>query len=130
MTSGPLRSGIPAGERTKSFGCPFNISHYTEVIDNMVPALKNEQIDYTIPSVDSGSDIDYIWHSNGISGLEPIFKATNLDAVDSQNQAAFISGIAFGVAGAAAIAVVQELPKDPSHKRRRKSPSQDADSPS
>lgn len=127
VASGPFGVGIPAGERTESFGCPYNISHYTEVIDNMVPALKDEQIDYTIPSVNSGGDIDYTWNSNGISGLEPIFKATNPDAVDSQNQAAFISGIAFGVAGAAAIAIIQELPKDPGFKRRRKSPSQDGD---
>jgi hypothetical protein len=116
---------IPAGERTESFGCPFH-SSYTEIIQNIVPALKNEQIDYMNPLVNSTSGVDYIWHSDSTFGLDPIFKATDPNAVDSQNQAAFISGIAFGVAGAAAIAVVQELPKE----RRRKSPPKDADSPS
>ena len=47
---------------------------------------------------------------------------TDPDAADSQSKAAFYSGIAFGVAGAALIAVLQELPKE----RRRQSDSEDA----
>jgi hypothetical protein len=43
--------------------------------------------------------------------LEPIFKTTDPAALDSQNEASFRSGIAFGVAVAAAIAVIQELRK-------------------
>jgi hypothetical protein len=121
-------AAIPAGERTESFGCPFNPSSYTEVIDHIVPVLKNEQIDYMNPALNGNSDVDYAWRSNSIDGLAPIFKATDPNAVDSQNQAAFISGIAFGVAGAAAIAIVQELPEV--SKRRRKSRRQDAESPS
>jgi hypothetical protein len=117
---------VPAGDRTEYFGCPFYVSHYTEVIDNIAPVLRNEQIDYMNPLVNSTSGIDYTWHSNSTFGLDPTFKATDPNAIDSQNQAAFISGIAFGVAGAAAIAIVQELPKE----RRRKSVPKDADGPS
>ena len=118
---------IPAGERRESFGCPFNPSSYTEVIDHIVPWLKNEQIDYMSPPLNGASDVDYAWQSNSIDGLAPIFKATDPNAVDSQNQAAFISGIVFGVAGAAAIAIVQELPKE--SKRRHKSRPRNAKSP-
>jgi hypothetical protein len=69
--------------------------------------LRDEQVVYSIPSADVNGDIDYEWHSVG----EPTFKATDPDAIDSQNQAAFISGIAFGVAASAALAFVGELPK-------------------
>jgi len=102
---------IPAGDGGEFLYGPASAS-YVEVLHNIVPVIGNEQVDYMIPSVDSNSDIDYVWSSNGISGLEPTFESTDPDAIDSQNQAAFISGIAFGVAGAAGIAVVQELPKE------------------
>jgi uncharacterized membrane protein len=118
--SSPASAEIPAGDRSKALGTPvLNIS-YTEVIESIAPALNNEPIDYSIPPVDNSSDIDYRWHSNGVSGLDPIFKATDPNAVNFQNQAAFISGIAFGVAGAAAIAIVQELPKERKRKTLQK----------
>jgi hypothetical protein len=108
LLGGPTQ--IPVGDSAQDLGDPSNIS-YTEDIENIVPTLKSEQIDYSIPAINNGSDIDYTWYSNGISGLQPIFKATNPDAIDSQNQAAFYSGIAFGIAAAAAIALVQEIPE-------------------
>jgi len=121
------------GDRGALFYGPNNIS-YTETLHNIVPVLRNEQIDYTIPSMTASGNIDYVWHSTGCCGLEPAFKVTDPAAVDSQNQAAFTSGIAFGVAGGAAIAVVQTLPKElPSlawwsrRKRKSKQPLEDAD---
>ena len=111
-------SGTPVGENTEYFGPPNTQASYSEVIQHIVPALSDRQIAYMNPSADSANDADYIWQSNSsIDGLEPTFKAIDLDAADSQNQAAFYSGIAFGVAGAAVIALVQEIPE----KRKRKS---------
>jgi hypothetical protein len=114
------------------FWNPSNIL-YSEEVQNLVPLLKTEQIDYLTPSASSNDDTNDVWHSTGCCGLEPTFKATDPDAADSQGKAAFISGIAFGVAGAAAIAVVQELPKElpiprwqRKPKRRYTSPSQKA----
>jgi hypothetical protein len=96
---------------------PLNLS-YTETLGNIVPALRSQQIDYAVPPM-TVNGIDYVW-SGCCGSLEPAFKETDPDAVDSQNQAAFYSGIAFGVAGAAAIALVQEIPE---HRKRKRSAS-------
>jgi uncharacterized membrane protein len=104
------------GDHGELFYGPGNIS-YTETLHNIVPVLGNQQIDYVVPSMNISGDIDYVWNSTGCCGLEPIFKEINPDAVDSQSQAAFYSGIAFGVAGGAAMALVQEIPEQ----RKRKS---------
>jgi hypothetical protein len=106
----------PAGYSRKYFWIPQNTTSYTESLNNIVPALGDSPIDYAIPSVNSASASNYAWSSSGslnggTQNLEPIFRATNPDALNSQNQAAFYSGIAFGVAGAAAIAIIPELPK-------------------
>jgi hypothetical protein len=130
----PNVPGVPAGDYSVPLNRPYSIS-CTELLSDIAPALRNEEIIYANPNPNSSNDLDYVWQSS--SGLEPTFKATDTAAVDSQNQAAFISGIAFGVAGAAAIAVVQELPKElpsatwwPRLKRRRKSsPQNGAHSP-
>jgi hypothetical protein len=53
---------------------------------------------------------NYSWRASDNS-LEPIFQFTNPDAVDAQSNDAFLSGIFFGIAGAAAIALLQELPE-------------------
>jgi hypothetical protein len=109
------------GENTEYFGPPNTQASYSEVIQHIVPALSDRQIAYVNPSADNANDADYVWQSNSsIDGLEPTFKATDLDATDSQNQAAFYSGIAFGVAGAAVIALVQEIPEE---RKRKSSPS-------
>jgi hypothetical protein len=80
-----------------------------EVLENVTPTFARLSTGYMTPS---GSTLgnNYVWNSH--VALEPTFKLINQDAVDSQSRAAFISGISFGVAGAAAIALVQELPKD------------------
>lgn len=109
-------TGIPAGERTEDF-YPPNQPSYTEVIQHIVPALSNRQTAYMNPSADSANDADYAWHSNTIDGLEPTFEAIDLNAADSHTQAAFYAGIAFGVAGSAVIALIQEIPAE----RKRKS---------
>jgi hypothetical protein len=105
----PDSYAIPAGERTVDFYPPNNDASYTEVIQHIAPALSNMQISDMSPAPDSAGDADYTWHSNSIDGLEPTFQAVDLNAADSQTQAAFYSGIAFGLAGAAVIALVQEI---------------------
>lgn len=111
-------SSNSAGENTEYFGPPNTQASYSEVIQHIVPALNHKQIAYMNPSTDSANDADYIWaSSSSIDGLEPTFKAIDLDATDTQSQAAFYSGIAFGVAGAAVIALIQEIPE----KRKRRS---------
>jgi hypothetical protein len=119
-------SRVPVGERAEDFYAPNHQASYTEVVQQVVPALSNAQTAYMNPSVDSASDADYVWQSNGIDGLEPVFKMIDLSAADSQNQAAFYSGIAFGLAGAAVIALVQEIP---SEGRKRKSSTSGARNP-
>ena len=123
--AGPF-STVPAGEREEVFYAPNFQASYTEVVQQIVPALGNTQTAYMNPSVDGASDADYMWQSNGIDGLEPVFKMIDLNAADSQNQAAFYSGIAFGLAGAAVIALAQEIP---SERRKRKSSTPDPPEP-
>jgi hypothetical protein len=113
-----LAGPSPARERAEDFYAPNSQASYTEVVQHIVPALDNTQTAYMNPPADSTSDADYMWQSNGIDGLEPVFKMIDLNAADSQNQAAFYSGIAFGLAGSTVIALVQEIP---SEGRKRKS---------
>jgi hypothetical protein len=111
-----------------NWGCfypPINVS-VTDRLQNMAPELNSDQIGYINPSTTT-NNFDYVWRSTG--NLEPVFKLTDPTAADSQSKAAFTSGIAFGVAGAALIAIFQELPKEfswPRRKRRRESSPQDA----
>ena len=91
----------------------------TETLLNATSILNNEQLDYVTPAGEVRGQ-DYAWESN--SSLEPFFKSTNPDAADTLSNDDFFSGIAWGVAGAAAIALVQELPKD----RRRRNLRQDS----
>jgi hypothetical protein len=122
VTSDFFGPSLPVTEQIQGLGCPNNISS-TETIQHIVPALKNDLVDYANPAVDSGNDADYVWRSTGIDGLEPAFKETSPEAVDSQNQAAFYSGIAFGVAGSAFIALIQEFPGSRKRKSKNDAPS-------
>jgi hypothetical protein len=76
------------------------------------------QISSVLPAGSLQGD-NYIWHATG--SLEPYLSATDPESVDSENNYAFLSGITFGVGGAAAIALLQELPKEisVSYKRRK-----------
>lgn len=109
-------SGVPAGERKEDL-YPSNNYSFTEIIQNIGSAVADRQTAYMSPSPDISGGADWVWHSSGIDGLEPVFKMIDLNAVDSQSQASFYSGIAFGVAGSAVFALVAEIPDD----RKRKS---------
>jgi hypothetical protein len=69
----------------------------------------------------------YVWRSTG--ELEPTFETTIESTVTNESNSAFLSGIFFGLAGAATIALVQEFPEVfstarpgwfPTFKRRRR----------
>jgi hypothetical protein len=97
-----------------------SVTKYTadEYLRDVGAELNNEQVAYINPST-TNNNFDYVWRSTACCNLEPVFKLTDPTAADSQSKAAFTSGIAFGVAGAALIAVFQELPKEFPWPRRR-----------
>jgi hypothetical protein len=81
----------------------------TEDLQDVAGILSTQQVDYMTPSAEFQGQ-DYYWNTD--NELQPNFKSTDPQATDSQNSNAFISGIFLGIAGAAAIALLQELPKD------------------
>jgi len=94
-----------------------------ENLGNVGAELNSDQIVYMNPST-TASNFNYTWESAACCDLEPVFKLTDPAAADSQSSAAFYSGIAFGVAGTAFIAAVQELREK--RKRKDESSPQDA----
>lgn len=121
----------PPNIRGELFWPPEALSS-AEILQGAKPLLGNMRADYMTPppAVDGDS---YVWTAAG--GVEPTFKVTDPGAADSQSNAAFFSGIAFGVAGAAAIALIQELPAAvavPARRRetrRRRRPGRVAEAP-
>ena len=78
-----------------------------EVITGAASALRTDQINYSTPAPTIQGD-DYIW--NAENSLEATFQATDSTAADALSNGAFLSGILFGIAASAAIALVQEIP--------------------
>jgi hypothetical protein len=90
------------------FNAPDHFS-IKETQASLASLLANQQVNHMAPAgVISGQD--YIWRGNGY--LSPIFQVTNLTVAAGESNSAFLSGIFFAVAGAAAIALVQEIPKE------------------
>jgi hypothetical protein len=94
------------GDQGVLFDGPENIS-YSEGIIKIAPALRSQLVGFVTPPMNVVDDSDYDWNSK--FPLEPLFRDTDPDAAGSESQAAFYAGIAFGVAGSAAIALVQEI---------------------
>jgi len=80
----------------------------TEELDAATEVLSTQQLDYMTPSA-TVSGQAYLWNAN--NEVQPDFKSTDPEAADSQSNSAFIAGICLGIAGAAAIALLQELPQ-------------------
>jgi hypothetical protein len=117
---GPYNDNPPPREVNGNSGIFYPArSSVTEVLTGVATILKTEQVDYISPSGNMVGD-NYRWQGSG--DLEPIFKVTNQDAVQTESNNAFLAGIAFGVAGGAAIAVIQEVPK----RKRKSDPRPDA----
>jgi hypothetical protein len=69
-----------------------------------------------LPADGQLQDNDYVWR--GGESLEPTLSLTKLGELKSERDWDFASGIAIGLAGAAAIALAQELPKEFRARRR------------
>lgn len=125
----PKSYRTPYGGPGELFWTPAGLS-VTETQTNLVSTIANQQIDYMTPAGQT-SGPDYTWH--GSTYLEPVFQATNNGVLQGESNSAFLSGILFGVAGAAAIAFVQEVPENISQRkwwsrrrRKRRPPSRNA----
>jgi hypothetical protein len=125
----PSAYETPFGGPADLFWTPAKLS-ITEKQSDLAATITHQSIGYMSPA---GQAIgpDYVWQ--GSTYLEPAFQTINGDALQSENNYAFLSGILFGVAGAAAIAFVQEIPETfdrpvwwSRRKRKRRSFSQDA----
>jgi hypothetical protein len=114
---GPYADYVPSYNANSGVFYPTNTS-VAETLTGVAATLQKEQIDYISPS---GNILghNYVWQS--VADLEPIFKVTNQDAIQEENNDAFLAGIAIGVAGGAAIAVIQAVPK----RRRKPDPKSD-----
>jgi len=94
---------------------PINFST-TEMLIGVEPLLVASRINNVLPVGGLQGD-DYVWQGGG--NIAPYITTIRQDAADSQNNDAFLSGITFGVGGAAAIALVQGLPERISVPRKR-----------
>jgi len=127
--SNPKSYRTPFGGPGELFYTPSKIS-ITETQSNLASAIETRQVTRITPG-GQVNGLDYTWQGSGY--LEPIFQAANSDALQSEGNYAFLSGIFFGVAGAASIAFIQEIPETFSQpvwwsrrKRKRRSSSQNA----
>jgi hypothetical protein len=117
---------VPAALYTRGYGALFFAPRklfITESLQEAFPILQSEPIKQITPG---GALVgsDYVWHDTGV--LEPTFETTYETGVTQENNAAFLSGILFGLAGAAVIALIQEFPESlpgrwfPTFKKRRR----------
>lgn len=98
---------------------PIYSSYITEYVSTG-NFLANGQIDMVTPpgTLEEGA---YNWRAGtDDTPFTPGIIATSLEAASSQSDNAFISGIIFGIAGAAVIAVLQELPDEIPFRIKRK----------
>jgi hypothetical protein len=82
----------------------------TEILYDVKNQISGDQVESDSPVDGHLQDYNYIWTSAG--SLEPILTATNISSLGAQDRWNFYSGVVFGIAAAAGIAVVQELPRD------------------
>jgi hypothetical protein len=103
------------------FYAPRNLD-ITEGLSGANPLFENWPIKQITPGGAFDGE-DYVWHDSG--ELEPSVEATYELGVAAEGNSAFLSGILFGLSGAAAIALIQEFPEIfpggwlPTFKRRR-----------
>jgi hypothetical protein len=111
----PSSYRTPHGGAGALFWFPQRFSVSEELI-NVAPVFHAGPLDYVDPQGALQGD-NYIWNSRADANfqptldLQPTFELTNLGATQSESDDAFLAGIMFGLAGAAAIALVQEIPE-------------------
>ena len=96
------------GQPIELFWAPHEVHIDEELIDTP-PELRNAQVNSIVPTNGHFDGRNYVWHGEG--SIEASASFTNPETADSLRNYDFFSGIAFGIVGAAAIALVQELPK-------------------
>jgi len=72
--------------------------------------LPHYTVTFNSPSTGTPNQQDYVW--TGTNGLSPYLYATDNSIIDGKSNAAFVSGIFFGAAAAALLALMQELKDD------------------
>jgi hypothetical protein len=92
-----------------------------EVFRFIADYLAQATITYNAPSGGTAGQEDYSW--TGSSGLAPYLVAASNGAIESRSNAAFASGIFFGSAAAAVLALAQELSENFRFGRPKKSAS-------
>lgn len=115
--SQPSSYTTPHGGSPELFWIPKRFS-VTETLGLAAQIFRNNEINYITPPGELIGDT-YVWHAN--TALEPDFKVSNEDALANESNAAFLSGIFFGIAGAALIALIQEVPKESYRRISRRS---------
>jgi hypothetical protein len=106
----PKSYRTPYGGTGELFWTPAKLS-ITEDQSGVAATIASQQINYMTPTGQASEQSynGYAWQ--GSTYLDPVFQTTKDDALQSASNYAFLSGILFGVAGAAAIAFVQEVPE-------------------
>jgi hypothetical protein len=104
----PQDSSQPSGAG-RSFYAPATFA-VRESFLGLGAVLPNYTVAFNSPSNGTPSQQDYVW--TGTSGLSPYLYATENSIIEDKSTAAFLSGIFFGAAAAALLALVQELKDD------------------
>jgi hypothetical protein len=84
-----------------------NVLSITESLEDITGVVSTQQVDYVTPPV-TVNGMAYTWNADTL--LQPQFKSTDPGAANSQTANAFLAGILLGIAGAAVLAFLQELP--------------------
>lgn len=118
----PQNYKTPYGGPADLFWKPQSLAITEELVD-AAPIFQSEVTRNVAPAGTLIGD-NYVWHGSGL--LNPTFETASESATNDESNAAFLAGIFFGVAGAAAIALVQEFPETlsaaiPTFKGRRRS---------
>jgi hypothetical protein len=87
-----------------------NVLSITESLEDITGVVSTQRVDYVTPPA-TVNGMAYTWNADTL--LQPQFKSTDPAAVDSQTSNAFIAGILLGIAGAAVLGFLQELPPHP-----------------
>ena len=109
---------LHGGHGTVLFWNPSVLS-ITESLEDITGVISTQQVDYVTPPA-TVNGTAYSWNADTL--LQPQFKSTDPEAADSQTTNAFIAGILLGIAGAAVIAFLQELPPHPDLQERPSRP--------
>jgi hypothetical protein len=102
-------NSFPGSSGQKLYWEPSILSS-TEILYDVYNQISGYQVESNSPVSGHLQDYNYVWTSTG--SLNPTLTATSTDSLDAEDRWNFYSGVVFGIAAAAGIAVIQELPPD------------------